>query len=144
MITTFKNYEEGKDFKEVDAKKIRAQLKKISPLLSFKFQNLGEGEHWIMISNPELTSICPFSSYPDFGKITIKYVPNKVCLELKSFKLYINAFREIKVFHETLTEIIFQDFIEAVKPKKAKITVKMNPRGNIKTICKKLYKIKEE
>ncbi|MEK7085915.1 MAG: preQ(1) synthase [Patescibacteria group bacterium] len=126
---------------EQDAKKIRAQIKKVAPLETFKYQKQGPGEQWINILSPEYTSICPFSDWPDFGSVTIEYVPNKKCMELKSFKLYINAFRNIKIFHETVTEVIFQDFLEAVQPLKAKITVDMNVRGNIKTICKKSYKI---
>lgn len=124
---------------EKDAKKIRAELKKVAPLVTFKFQKQSGGEHWISISSPEFTAICPFSDWPDFGKVTIDYVPNKKCLELKSFKVYINAFREIKIFHETVTEVIFADFMEAVKPNKAKIAVDMNVRGNVKTICHKYY-----
>lgn len=127
-------------FNEKDAKKIRTELKKVAPLESFTFQEQGPGEHWISISSPEFTAICPFSDWPDFGTVTIKYIPNKKCLELKSFKLYINAFRNIKIFHETVTEVIFTDFIEAIKPKKAHICVDMNVRGNVKTICDKYYK----
>lgn len=128
------------DFKEKNASHIRAEIKKTSPLLSFDFQKQGQGEHWISISSPEFTAICPFSDWPDFGSVIIEYVPNKKCLELKSFKLYINAFRNIKIFHETVTEVIFADFIESIKPLKARIIVDMNVRGNVKTICKKCYK----
>lgn len=135
-----KLYKENQDYKEQDAKKIRAQIKKVAPLEAFVFQKQGEGEHWISISSPEYTSICPFSDWPDFGTVTIEYVPNKVCLELKSFKLYINAFRDVKIFHETVTEVIFADFLGAIKPLKARIVVDMNVRGNVKTVCRKSYK----
>lgn len=135
-----KLYKENRDYKEQDAKKIRAQIKKVAPLETFKFQSQSPGEHWISISSPEYTSICPFSDWPDFGSVTIEYVPNKVCLELKSFKVYINAFRNVKIFHETVTEVIFANFLEAVKPLKARIVVDMNVRGNIKTVCEKSYK----
>ena len=137
---TNKLYKEGEDYIEKDAKKIRTEIKKVAPLLSFPFQEQSKGEHWISIASPEYTSICPFSDWPDFGTVTIEYVPSKVCLELKSFKLYINAFRNVKIFHETVTEVIFTDFIDAIKPKKAIITVEMNVRGNIKTVCTKRYK----
>ncbi|MEK7672664.1 MAG: preQ(1) synthase [Patescibacteria group bacterium] len=136
-----KLYKENQDYLEKDAKKIRQEIKKSAPLLTFKFQKQGPGEHWISIASNEYTSICPFSDWPDFGSVTIEYVPTTKCLELKSFKLYINAFRNIKIFHETVTEVIFQDFIEAVKPQKAKITVDMNVRGNVKTICTKNHKV---
>lgn len=139
-----KLYKENRDYLEKDGKKMRAELKKAAPLLSFTFQTQGPGEHWITISSPEFTAICPFSDWPDFGTVEISYVPDKKCLELKSFKLYINAFRNLKIFHETVTEVIFQDFIDAIKPKKAKILVDMNVRGNIKTTCRKFYKMSAE
>lgn len=135
-----KLYKENQDYKERPAKEIRRQIAKTAPLLTFDFQNQGPGEHWISISSPEFTAICPFSDWPDFGSVKIEYVPNKKCLELKSFKIYINAFREVKIFHETVTEVIFADFLEAVRPKKAKIEVDMNVRGNVKTVCRKFYK----
>ena len=139
--TTFKNYVEGEDYKERDVKEIREEIKKTAPLETFKFQEQGPGEHWISISTPEFTAICPFSNWPDFGKVKISYVPDKKCLELKSFKLYINAFRDVKIFHESVTEMIFQDFLEAVEPKKAKILIDMNVRGNIKTKCRKYFNV---
>jgi len=135
-----KLYTEGKDYKQVDLNSIRKQLKKAAPLETFKFTEMSPGEHWVSISSPEFTAICPFSDYPDFGTVTIEYVPDQRCLELKSFKLYINAFRNVKIFHETVTEVIFADFLEAVKPKKAHIIVDMNARGNVKTVCEKRYK----
>ncbi len=140
-MATKKLYKENQDYREKSAKEISKELKKTAPLLTFNFQKMGEGEHWVTIKSPEFTSICPFSDFPDFGKVKISYVPGKKCLELKSFKLYINAFRNIKIFHETATEVIFQDFIDTVKPKKAKILIDMNVRGNVKTICEKFYKI---
>ena len=82
-----KLYQEGEDYQEKAASEIRDQLKKEAPLLSFEFQEQGPGEHWISISSPEFTAICPFSDWPDFGSVTIEYVPDKKCLELKSFKL---------------------------------------------------------
>jgi len=135
-----KLYTEGKHYQQVDAKKISAAVKKLAPLETFAFQSLSPGEHWVTISTPELTCICPFSDYPDFGSVSISYVPDTKCLELKSFKLYINAFRDIKVFHESITELIFSDFLVAVKPKMAKIVVDMNVRGNVKTVCEKAYR----
>lgn len=131
---------EGKDFTQVDIAKISKQLKEKAPLETFAFQEMKpEGLHWVSISSPEFTAICPFSDYPDFGTVEIEYVPNKKCLELKSFKLYINAFRDVKIFHESVTELIFHDFIEAIQPKKARILVDMNVRGNVKTLCEKFY-----
>ncbi len=135
-----KIYREGKDYAQVDLKKIRTGLGKAAPLMTFRFDPQAPGEQWISISSSEFTAICPFSDYPDFGIVTLRYVPNKVCVELKSFKLYINAFRDVKIFHEAVTEVIFADFLEAVKPLKAHLTIDMNPRGNVKTVCEKRYK----
>lgn len=133
-------YEEGKNYEQISTKKIRQQLRKTTPLKVFQFQEeVKNAEHWVSIEDPEFTAICPFSNYPDYGSVKIDYVPNKFCLELKSFKLYINAFRNIKIFHETATEVIFADFLDTVKPKKAVIIIDMNPRGNVKTICRKSY-----
>ena len=137
---TKKQYIEGKDYKQADLGKIRKELKKKAPLEVFKFKNLTPSEQWINISTPEFTAICPFSDFPDFGTVEIRYVPDKVCLELKSFKLYINAFRNLKILHEAVLEVIFADFLEAVKPKKAHIIVNMNVRGNVKTVCEKRFK----
>lgn len=139
--TAFKLYKEGKDYSQTNLKYLRSWLKKTAPLVTFKFETQSKGEHWISISTPELTSICPFTDYPDFGRVEIEYVPDKVCLELKSFKIYINAFRDVKIFHEALTEVIFADFLEAVHPKKALIYIDMNVRGNVKTKCRKFYKM---
>ena len=140
--TAHKLYREGKDYKQIDISALRARLKKTAPLETFAFGEAAAGEHWISISTPELTSICPFTDYPDFGRVEIRYVPGTRCLELKSFKLYINAFREVKIFHEALTEVIFADFVAVVKPKKAWLCVDMNVRGNVKTVCNKYYKMK--
>lgn len=141
MKNASKLYREGTDYKQIDLKALREHLKKVAPLESFAFATLTSGTHWVTISTPELTAICPFTDYPDFGRVEIHYVPNKVCLELKSFKLYINAFRDVKIFHEALTEVIFADFLAAVKPKKARIVVDMNVRGNVKTVCEKFWKM---
>lgn len=140
--SAFGLYREGKDYQQVDVKKLRNELRKKAPLETFSFEQQAPGEHWISISTPELTSACPFTDYPDFGRVEIQYVPKSVCLELKSFKLYINAFRDVKIFHEALTEVIFADFLAAVKPQKAWIDVDMNVRGNVKTVCRKYYRCK--
>lgn len=137
---THKRYKEGKNYKQEDLQKIRRQIKKSAPLETFKFKSLTPGEQWININTPEFTAICPFSDFPDFGTVEIHYVPDKLCLELKSFKLYINAFRNIKIFHEAVLEVIFAHFLETVKPKKAHIVIDMNVRGNVKTVCEKKYK----
>ena len=83
---------------------------------------------------PEFTAICPFSDFPDFAIIRLKYMPNEHCIELKSLKLYINSFREIKVFHEHVINIILEDFVKACDPLRVEIEGDFHVRGNIKTV----------
>jgi len=91
-------------------------------------------DYEITIVEPEFTSVCPKTGLPDFGTITIKYIPNKYCPELKSLKMYFNAYRNVGIFMENSTNRILKDFVAACKPKKASITGDFNPRGGIKTV----------
>jgi 7-cyano-7-deazaguanine reductase len=88
---------------------------------------------------PEFTAICPFSDFPDFAVIKLEYVPNERCIELKSLKMYINSFRNIKVFHEHVVNIILEDFVRACDPLKVEIEGDFHVRGNIKTIVRAAY-----
>jgi 7-cyano-7-deazaguanine reductase len=94
---------------------------------------------WVEFEMPEFTAICPFSDFPDFAIIRLKYVPNLRCIELKSLKLYINGFREVKVFHEHVINIILEDFVKACDPLKVEIEGDFHVRGNIKTIVRASY-----
>ena len=109
------------------------------PLDSFAYEFVGK-EIWVEFEMPEFTAICPFSDFPDFAVIRLKYVPNQLCIELKSLKLYINSFREIKVFHEHVINIILEDFVAACDPLKAEIEGDFHVRGNIKTVVRASYK----
>jgi 7-cyano-7-deazaguanine reductase len=93
----------------------------------------------ISFSCPEFTAICPFSDFPDFATIKIDYVPNEQCVELKSLKLYINAFRSVKIFHEHVVNRILADFVEACDPMSVEIEGDFNIRGNIKTVIRARY-----
>ncbi len=83
---------------------------------------------------PEFTCICPRSGFPDFATIHISYTPDKYCVELKSLKLYINKFRDKKVFHEDVTNGILDDLVELLQPKKMVVKADFNVRGNIHTL----------
>src|SRR6476660_7664650 len=87
----------------------------------------------------EFTAICPFSDFPDFATIRLEYVPNERCIELKSLKLYINSFRNIKIFHEHVINIILEDFVAACDPLHVNIEGDFHVRGNIKTIVRASY-----
>lgn len=105
---------------------------------TFPYEFVGR-EIWIEFEMPEFTAICPFSDFPDFAVIRLKYVPNERCIELKSLKLYINSFREIKIFHEHVINIILEDFVSACDPLKVEIEGDFHVRGNIKTVVRASY-----
>ena len=80
---------------------------------------------------PEFTSLCPVTGQPDFAVITITYVPHLRCVESKSLKLYLGAFRNVGMFHEEITNRILDDVVAACGPRWAKVKGAMNPRGGI-------------
>jgi 7-cyano-7-deazaguanine reductase len=88
----------------------------------------------VSFSCPEFTCVCPRSGFPDFATINIKYVPDLKCVELKSLKLYINGFRNQKVFHEDVTNNIIDDLIKLLDPWSIEVVGDFTVRGNIKTI----------
>ena len=93
----------------------------------------------ITISIPEFTSVCPRTGLPDFGTITIHYVPNQWCVELKSLKMYILAYRNLGIFYENAVNRILRDFVKASKPIKAVVTGEFNVRGGMKSIIEASY-----
>jgi len=93
----------------------------------------------ITISIPEYTSICPRSGLPDFGTITIRYIPNQWCAELKSLKMYIFAYRNLGIFYENAVNRILKDFVKAVKPAQVRVTGEFNIRGGMKSIIEATY-----
>ena len=108
------------------------------PLDTFRYEYPGK-EIWVEFEMPEFTAICPFSDFPDFAVIKLKYVPNERCIELKSLKLYINSFRSVKVFHEHVINMILDDFVSACDPLRVEIEGDFHVRGNIKTVVKASY-----
>jgi 7-cyano-7-deazaguanine reductase len=111
----------------------------LCPLDTFAYEYPGK-EIWVEFEMPEFTAICPFSDFPDFAVIKLKYVPNNLCIELKSLKLYINSFRNIKVFHEHVVNIILEDFVQACDPMRVEIEGDFHVRGNIRTLVRASYK----
>ena len=85
----------------------------------------------ISIQLPEFTCKCPFSSYPDFAKLNIIYQPNLKVYELKSLKLYINNFRDMKISHEEVVNRIMDDLVNAGSPHWMHLNAAFNPRGNV-------------
>lgn len=94
----------------------------------------------ISLEVPEFTCLCPKTGLPDFAFIKIEYSPDKYCIELKSFKLYIISYRSVGIFHEHAVNRILDDFISACRPRWAKVTGEFNPRGGIKTTVTREFK----
>lgn len=108
------------------------------PLDTFEYKYRGK-EIVISFTCPEFTAICPFSDFPDFATIKIDYVPNELCIELKSLKLYINSFRSVKIFHEHVVNRILDDLVRACDPLRMDIEGDFHVRGNIKTVIRASY-----
>jgi len=115
----------------------RAELN-LYPLDTFAYEYPGERIE-INFTSAEFTAICPFSDFPDFATLHIRYVPNRRCIELKSLKLYINSYREVKMFHEHVVNQFRDDFVKACDPLEFQIEGDFNVRGNIKTVVRASY-----
>jgi len=91
---------------------------------------------------PEFTCICPKTRLPDFGVINLSYIPDQTCIELKSFKLYLIAFRNVGIFHENVVNKVLEDVVKICKPRWAKVEGIVTPRGGIQTTVVVEYKKK--
>ena len=98
-----------------------------------------ERDYEVSITLPEYTCLCPITGYPDFAIIHVKYIPDKLILELKSVKLYINKFRNEYIFHEESVNKILDDLIACCQPRWMEVVGDFNPRGNVKTMVKAEY-----
>ena len=112
---------------------------RLYPLDTFPYDYVGR-EIRIKFELPEFTCVCPFSDFPDFATLRLEYVPAERCVELKSLKLYINSFREVKIFHEHVVNVILEDFVAACDPLEVQLEGDFNVRGNIKTTVRASYK----
>lgn len=82
---------------------------------------------------PEFTSVCPKTGQPDFGELTITYVPDRLCIELKSLKLYLQQYRTHGVFYEHVTNSILDDLVAVCHPRRMTLKAAFTPRGGIRT-----------
>ena len=90
-------------------------------------------DYTISIKLPEFTCLCPVTGQPDFAALHIHYVPDQLCVELKSLKLYIWSYRDKGVFHEAVTNQILSDIVAAISPRYMKLTADFNVRGGVYT-----------
>lgn len=88
------------------------------------------------IETDEFTAVCPWSGLPDFGKVTIHYLPREKVLELKSFKLYLLTFRNVGIYQEHAINRILEDLVKVVDPQWMEVVLDYKVRGGIHTVCK--------
>lgn len=98
------------------------------------FENSYPGREYVIeIVCPEFTSVCPKTGQPDFGTLTFQYTPDKLCVELKSLKLYLQQFRNEGIFYENITNRILDDMVALLQPRWMRLVASFTPRGGIST-----------
>jgi 7-cyano-7-deazaguanine reductase len=115
---------------------------KIKILETFTNPN-SERDYTIIHTAPEFTSLCPKTGQPDFAAIVIKYIPDNLCVELKSLKFYLNSYRSDGIYFESVTNKILDDLVKVCKPKYMLITADFNVRGGISSTVKAEYRKKD-
>jgi 7-cyano-7-deazaguanine reductase len=109
-------------------------VEKASTELLETFENLyPDRDYNIHIVCPEFTSVCPKTGQPDYGTLTIDYTPAAKCVELKSLKMYLQQYRNMGIFYETVTNRILDDLVLVLKPRKITLSAAFNARGGITT-----------
>lgn len=104
------------------------------------FENIyADRDYTITLEITEFNSICPKTGLPDFATLKMEYIPDHLCAEMKSLKLYITAYRDIGIFQENATNRILDDFVKDVQPRSAVLTGRFNARGGIGTIVRAEY-----
>jgi len=90
-------------------------------------------DYRICMEIPEFTCLCPLTGQPDFAVLSLEYIPDRLCIELKSLKLYVWSYRNEGAYHEAVTNRILDDLVRAVRPRYVRLTAKFNVRGGIAT-----------
>jgi 7-cyano-7-deazaguanine reductase len=91
-------------------------------------------DYTILHVAPEFTSVCPVTGQPDFGTIKLSYIPDKLCVELKSYKFYLQSFRTKGIYYEAVTNQILDDLVKLLKPRSMTVTTEWTPRGGLHSI----------
>lgn len=135
---------------ETDSTSVRDQFKALDKTVPFKGPEaidagclecfdyeyadtaIGKGME-IVTTTDEFTSVCPFSGLPDFAKISISYVPGRLCLELRSLKYYLLSYRDVGIWYEHLVNRMIEDLVRACRPRRMRIAIECNPRGGLKS-----------
>ena len=96
-------------------------------------------DYFITHVNQEFTSVCPKTGLPDFGTITINYIPDKLCIELKSLKIYLTSYRNDGIFYESVTNKILDDLVKVCSPRYMILTAEFKVRGGISSVVEAEY-----
>mgnify|MGYP000386241723 CR=1 FL=1 len=96
-------------------------------------------DYEIRIVAPEFTAVCPRTGQPDFATLTLSYIPDRLCLELKSLKLYLQSYRNRGIFHEHVTNAILDDLVKSCRPRQMTLVGEFNARGGISTTVTARY-----
>jgi 7-cyano-7-deazaguanine reductase len=96
-------------------------------------------DYEIEIVLPEFSSVCPKTGLPDFGKLVLRYVPDKLCLELKSYKMYLLEYRNLGIFQENVVNRVLRDVVAATRPVSATVIGDFTPRGGLSTLITASY-----
>jgi 7-cyano-7-deazaguanine reductase len=96
-------------------------------------------DYTIIHTTPEFTSLCPKTGQPDFATIDIDYIPDELCIELKSLKLYLNSYRNDGVFFESVTNRILEDLVKVCSPRYMLVSAEFNVRGGISSVIEAEY-----
>lgn len=88
----------------------------------------------VEISTDEFTTVCPYSGLPDFGTLTVRYLPREVCIELKSYKYYLTSFRQVGIYQEHAANRILEDLVACAEPKWMEVVLDYGLRGGIHTV----------
>ncbi len=110
----------------------------MAALLSFPNRHPGR-DYTIVHSCPEFTALCPKTGQPDFATIVISYVPDRLCVELKSLKLYLQGYRNQGIFYEHVTNVILDDLVAALRPRSMTVEGDFRSRGGISSVVRASY-----
>lgn len=98
-----------------------------------------ERDYEIRFEAPEFTCLCPRTGQPDFATLHVRYVPDELCVELKSLKLYLWSFRDEGHYHEAVTNRVLDDLVALLAPRRITVTAEFNVRGGIRTVVEASY-----
>lgn len=96
-------------------------------------------DYTILHVAPEFTSVCPKTGHPDFGTVKLSYIPDQLCVELKSYKLYLQSFRQCGIFYEDITNQLLNDMVRLLKPRSMTLTTEWTPRGGLHSVITAEY-----